>query len=242
MRISLELYSEKKLLLPVHYNYIIQGFIYKNITDSLRKFLHNKGFMFEKRSFKMFTFSRLQGKYELLYDKLSFLPPVYLTISSPYDKFLNELANSMLKKNNLSINGSEIIIKSIKVHMSNKFKNKMEIVTLTPIVVYSTLIKKNGSKKTYYYSPYEDEFSELISKNLEKKFSAFYGEKLTGGNLNLEVIRKPKEKIVKYKGTIIKGWMGEFKIKGNKKIIKLGYDCGIGCKNSQGFGMIEVAR
>ena len=44
----------------------------------------------------------------------------------------------------------------------------------------------------------------------------------------------------KYRGTIIKGWMGRFVLNGNKKLLKLGYDCGIGAKNSQGFWMVEL--
>ena len=47
---------------------------------------------------------------------------------------------------------------------------------------------------------------------------------------------------MKYRGTIIKGWMGRFVLNGNKKLLKLGYDCGIGAKNSQGFGMVEVTN
>ena len=45
---------------------------------------------------------------------------------------------------------------------------------------------------------------------------------------------------MKYRETVIKGWMGRFVLKGNRKLLKLGYECGIGSKNSQGFGMVEV--
>jgi len=81
MRITLEFGSEKRLSLPIQYNYTVQGFLYGNITPELGEFLHDQGFMFEKRSFKMFSFSRLQGRYELKGDRIAFYPPVTLTIS-----------------------------------------------------------------------------------------------------------------------------------------------------------------
>ena len=56
----------------------------------------------------------------------------------------------------------------------------------------------------------------------------------------MKPIKRPVEKIVKYREMVIKGWMGRLVLKGNRKLFKLGYECGIGSKNSQGFGMVEV--
>jgi len=107
-------------------------------------------------------------------------------------------------------------------------------------VVYSTLQTKEGKKKTYYYSPFESEFTDSLDNNLRKKYVAFFGKEARARKLVLETAGRPKEKILKYRGTIIKGWMGRFVLNGNKKLLKLGYACGIGAKNSQGFGMVAV--
>jgi CRISPR-associated endoribonuclease Cas6 len=58
-------------------------------------------------------------------------------------------------------------------------------------------------------------------------------------------VTKQSEKIIKYtpKGgsyTLIKGWMGVYKLEGNSQLIHIGYDTGIGSKNCQGFGMFEI--
>jgi len=64
MRISVELEKiDAPILLPVNYNYLILSMIYRNITPSLSEFLHSEGYAYEKRRFKLFTFSRLKGKY-----------------------------------------------------------------------------------------------------------------------------------------------------------------------------------
>jgi CRISPR-associated endoribonuclease Cas6 len=112
---------------------------------------------------------------------------------------------------------------------------------LSPAVVYSTLMTKESKKKTYY-SPYEGEFVDLIDKSLRKKHKAFYKKEPRARKLKIGLMGKPKEKVLKYRDNIniIKGWIGNFILDGNKRLLKLAYDCGIGSKNSQGFGMFEV--
>lgn len=236
----MELGYNGKLSLPVHYNYLVQGFLYGNITDELGAFLHDEGFVYEKRRFKMFTFSRLRGEYELKGDRIAFhSPPIRLTISTPYARFIKEFANTLLRREELELGGSKIYVASIRVHPEPEIGAEMRVKTLSPVVVYSTLQTKEGKKKTYYYSPYEAEFEDLVDKNLRKKYEAFFGKRTRARKLKLEVVGRPGEKIVKYRGTVIKGWMGRFVLKGDKRLLKMGYDCGIGSKNSQGFGMVE---
>jgi len=45
---------------------------------------------------------------------------------------------------------------------------------------------------------------------------------------------------VKYKGTVIKGWMGIYRLKGAVSLLKMALDAGLGAKNSQGFGCVEI--
>jgi len=241
MRLTLEFGYDGILSLPIHYNYQVQGFLYGNITDELGAFLHDEGFVYGKRRFKMFTFSRLRGEYELRGDRIEFRsPPVRLTISSPYGRFIEEFANTLLRNAELELGGHRIHVCSIRVHPELEIGEEVEVKTLSPVVVYSTVHTKEGKKKTFYYSPYETEFEDLVDKNLRKKYEAFFGKPARARKLKMEPIKRPVEKIVKYRETVIKGWMGRFVLKGNRKLLKLGYECGIGSKNSQGFGMVEV--
>ncbi|HSH36183.1 hypothetical protein, partial [Schnuerera sp.] len=54
-----------KIVLPIQYNHMVQGMIYKLLDDELANFLHGEGFQNKKRRFKMFTFSRIKGNYTL---------------------------------------------------------------------------------------------------------------------------------------------------------------------------------
>jgi CRISPR-associated endoribonuclease Cas6 len=41
---------------------------------------------------------------------------------------------------------------------------------------------------------------------------------------------------------VIKGWFGIYEKDGDPRLLKLAYSTGLGAKNSQGFGMIDVIK
>ncbi|MGB9881798.1 MAG: CRISPR-associated endoribonuclease Cas6 [Methanomassiliicoccales archaeon] len=244
MRLTLEFITDQYLKLPIQYNYQIQSLLYNNISPELSTFLHDHGFLVGKRTFKLFTFSRLHGKF-FLNEKngtIVFVPPVYLTVSSPIDKFVSELANTLVHKDELFLGKNKLRVQSIRVHPEPKLSENIKIKMLSPVTVYSTLLTADGKKKTYYYSPYETEFADLIDKNLRKKYMALYRKKPRARKLEIVPLERPHQKLLRYRGTVIKAWFGYFSLKGNLKILQLAYDTGVGSKNSQGFGMFEVAE
>ena len=228
--------------LPIHYNHIIQAFIYNNISNKLASFLHKKGYSYGKRSFKLFTFSRLFGKFKLVNGNIKFEDKVKLYIASPDKHFIQEFGESILKKNNLKLFNQKVKVSSIEVKTNPEIENEIFIKTLSPITVYSTLKKLDGKKKTYYYSPYEEEFYFLIEENIKKKYEIIHKRKPTNYGLVIKPLKNISEVIVKYKDFIIKGWTGEFELKGTVSFISLAYDTGLGSKNSQGFGMFEIIK
>ncbi len=239
MRIALKLSSSKeKIVLPLHYNYYLQSFLYASISNELATFLHDKGFEYEKRSFRMFTFSKLLGAYEIKKGAITFTMPVKLVISSPLERFVSELANTMLSSK-LKLCGEDIFVEEMEVLEKPEIKSRMEIRMMTPLVAYSTLLTPEGRKKTYYYNPLEPEFAELIDRNLRKKYEAFYGKEPRARKTSIKPVFF-KESVLKYRDNVIKGYTGKFVIDGNRKLLELAYDCGLGSKNSQGFGMFDI--
>ncbi len=52
--------------LPLHYQHLLQGLLYRSLeNEQLAAFLHDRGFRHGKRSFKLFTFSRLFGTHQV---------------------------------------------------------------------------------------------------------------------------------------------------------------------------------
>lgn len=245
MRVYLKLKFNGELVLPIQYNYVIQAVILKWLgEENYQKFIHDTGYEFNNRKFKLYSFSRLQGRYAInnKSKKIIFFDEVGLLLTSADDKFLTYLVNNIISNSSINILYQEVWVDQINC-IHKELGEKEKIYTKSPVVVYSTL--NNGDKKkTYYYNPVEKEFSELVRKNLINKYAAAHGEEPENSNFKIVPInhKNIKESIVLYKGIVIKGYSGEFLMEGSKELTNLAYNAGIGSKNSQGFGCIELCR
>ncbi len=189
MRVKLDLGTlEGSLSIPVHYNYFINSAIYRVLSSDYAMFLHETGYKLGKRSFKLFTFSRMLGSFKRFSDKITFSGKVALLISSPIPRFLKEIVSGFLRKGYIDLNGSRAQIRGFEFLESPTISDSVMIRTLSPITIYSTLRKEDGRRKTYYYNPREKEFSILITENARKKHFILKGRNVKG-NLHIEPLR-----------------------------------------------------
>ena len=234
-----------KLKLPIHYNHILQGFIYKNIfDDNFREFLHEKGFEVDGKKFKLFTFSQLYGDY--IFDRenktITFLDRVELTVSSVLDDFNKEFLKSCLYNKELEIENQRVEVSEIIVNENKTKVNKAIIRTLSPITVYST-VNVNGRKKTIYFFPEDSLFEKYIKDNLIRKASLIYSESFENPKFQIRVVEdKVSKSILYFKQFIVKGTSGIFEISGDERLINTALNCGLGSKNSQGFGCVKLVK
>ncbi|MDD3925065.1 MAG: CRISPR-associated endoribonuclease Cas6 [bacterium] len=247
MRLKVTLASQNDVILPVNHQHMLQGFIYRTLTDEkMQHFLHDHGFHHEKRIFKLFAFSRLMGScvFNQREKEILFYSPFTFYISSPWEEFLQNLLSGIVGLDDVFLGHNNLTVSEVSVQETPSFDDRIsyDIGMLSPVTVYSTLYTAEGSKKTYYYSHTEKEFSELIQKNLIKKGSAFLGQDWS--ELPFSIKRSDnavdcRQITVNYKNTIIKGWIGDFTISGHPLMLRMAYDAGIGSKNSQGFGLFN---
>lgn len=231
-----------RIVLPIQYNHIIQAMIYSILDDELAHFLHEKGFQTEKRTFKMFTFARLKGRYILNKNDglIIFDGPIKLTISSHYEEFTDSIGNGFLRRQRVRLGNNNLEVKELAVEKEIVNSEEIKVYTLSPIVVYSTLFREDGRKFTYYFNPKENDFSQIISNNLKNKYRAFYLKEPPKEEVEIKPIGHTKLSVVNYKGFIIKGYSGKFLLKGNPLLLQLGVNTGLGSKNSQGFGCVKL--
>ena len=232
------------LTLPIHYNHIVQAMIYDSLDDDIAYFLHEKGFIHGKRTFKMFTFSRLTGTYSInkKEGKITFTGPVSLVVTSPYSNFCNSLANGLLLKSNVRLGNTKMKVTDITLEKDLIDDKEIRIRTLSPIVVYSTLLRPDGRKYTCYFEPGEKDFDEIMQNNLRKKYKAFHEADPSTGNVSIAPLRQPKLSIINYKNTVIKGYSGTFTLSGPAPLLQIAVESGLGSKNSQGFGCVRVIK
>ncbi|HZJ76562.1 MAG TPA: CRISPR-associated endoribonuclease Cas6, partial [Oscillospiraceae bacterium] len=240
--ITFQSINEKEIILPINYNHIVQAMIYNQLDNEIADFLHEGGFKKEKRVYKLFTFSRLNGNYSLdrKNGQIRFDSPIKLTISSPYSKFSNSVGNGILSNKTIRLGKNELEVKELAVKRETVNGNEIKIETMSPITAYSTLFRKDGKKFTYYFNPQEGEFSEIICNNLKNKYKAFYMKEPPEGVVEIESAGISKMSIINYKGFVIKGYMGRFYMRGPQELLQIGVEAGIGSKNSQGLGCMRI--
>jgi len=233
--------NDNQTTLPLQYNHLIQGMIYNNIDDELADFLHNRGFTYNERTFKMFNFSNLFGKFSI--DKknksITFFSDMKLYFSSPMDEFCQSFGNSILKKGEIVLGKNKLQVKEIQFIPTNTKSTSILVQTLSPIVAYSTFIKPDGGKYTCYFTPKEPMFQELVKENLRKKWQAFYNRPAPE-RFEIFPVGNHKQNVVIYKNTVIKGSSGLFRLRGDSELLSFALSAGLGSKGSQGFSCIQI--
>lgn len=246
MKLKITLASDSRFLIKMEYKSALQAIVYSMLDEKFAKWLHDKGFEYEKRSFKLFCFTRFHEEYRFINETQEFLYPqeVSFSISSPVYEILEQTAKNFALSTKFDIAGSKFIVSSIEILPPEKVESgKIRINAVEPVEVHSTLAKGDGSKKTYYYSPKEKEFSDLINKNLQKKWMSFFGEKCPYDIKIVPVNMKYcRERVQNFKNKVVKGWTGHFWLEGSSEILKFALDTGIGSSNSAGYGFIEVVE
>lgn len=234
--------SNTEIHLPMSYNYIMQSVLYKFINEqSYADFIHNKGYIFNKRSYKLFSFSNILGKpihIDRENKRFVFPKDISLYFSSVDNDFFKYVFNSIINVDEyVNIGQNTAAISKLELIKQN-ISQKETVVAMSPITIYSTLLTPENNKKTYYYNPHEKEFSSYIRKNLINKYVALYGEEPKNDGFSIVPKSNIHECIIKYKGFIVKGYTGTFEIEGAQELMDIAFCAGLGGKNSQGMGLI----
>ncbi len=196
--------------LPLHYNQLVQGFLYRHLDESLAQALHDEGFVEGKRRLRLFTFSRLQGRSVVDGGTIVFADEFSLVVASPDVRFLESLAMNVMRNRRVSFGEAVAELTAVEVEADTPYQRPALLRALSPITVYSTLMHPDGRRKTYYYSPWEEEFSSLIVRNLERKCRVFMDTEVTAEDGYVKPVRVSarNQHVAFYKGTVIRAWSG----------------------------------
>ncbi len=249
MRVLIHLVSDNNIIVRQSYNNILQGLIYQFLDRMDAAWLHATGFESDSRKFKLFVFSgiRERGTVDQSARIFKFSNKISFYLSSPVDWIMTQFASNIIRVRDLSLGGNTVSVESIGVMKEPAIENNsITVQAITPIEVHSTLIKPDGRKLTYYYSAFEDDFGRLVNDNLIRKWKALYKVEVPGSISIKPLYNDRKNERVRYfvsggRKTVIKGWVGRYKLSGDRKLLRFALNAGLGSRNSQGFGMIEIA-
>jgi len=256
MRLKIKVKLEKTGDIPFNYQYQLHAALYQIIRKSsldYSTFLHDTGFIDEKKNLKLFTFSRCYFK-DIKLTKYGFskVNQFQFYFSTPIEKSLEHLVLGIFSDQTFSLqfgkNKFTCYIEHVETMKEPEFKNEMKFLCLSPVAIASNDEKYSGKHYLDYMNPDERAgFVEGIKLNLMRKYKLVAKENLKSNSFDFsfdpEYIIKRQGKIkknIKFKNNRIIAMDAPFTISTNPELIKIGYECGLGSENSAGFGMIGI--
>jgi CRISPR-associated endoribonuclease Cas6 len=257
MRVRLTLLAIKsQSRLPFNYNYPLAALIYKTIGNASTQYaqkLHDEGYAAGHRVFKLFTFSRIEigRKRRIGEDFVLEDPKIFLQIGSPVPEFLEHFVSGLFQTESFTIAGAGFRLVEAETLPKPSFTARMKFQTLSPV----TESVRDEQNRTRYLST-QDDWSEVIQRNLLRKYFALHGRIPADSEFNWQWDREYLEELTKRgrrasamikiprgsneRPIDVRGWLAPFTVAGSKDLIELGYEVGFGARNSMGFGMAEV--
>jgi CRISPR-associated endoribonuclease Cas6 len=221
---------------PQHYNHLVQSAILAALPEAMAARWHTPG------GARPYTFSRLFGARRQEPGGIRFCGPVTLYVAAAFPEIIDALVVAWLQTGMLRVGPAVLTLDRLWSTDIPLPPTTMEVETLAPVVIDRTVVTPDGRRKTYYYAPFETEFGPLCVCTLLWKWRALFGEDPETDppvRLTPVVVRPHRPVIVLYKGTVVKGWLGRFRLTGPPALLRLALACGLGARAAQGFGMVR---
>lgn len=246
MHITLSINSRESriLRLPTASLHLFQSLLYNLLPADRAKFLHDEGYVIDGRPMKLFAMSWPMSEHSPKIEnrRIEFTLPIRIVVSTPKTETLDGIASGAIMGDDIRVGANIVYCDGLTVDNFVVESNTIAIRTLSPITCYATMPRADGRKYTAYFSPVEKNFSESIHNNLTRKYRALFPDcQLPEGTVTIHPLNTPRERIARFKVNDtfpIKGWSGRFRLSGPKELLQVALDCGLGAKNSGGFGCI----
>jgi len=252
-KLTLSLVNRNHNVLPLNYQYELSAWIYKVINQGnpvFAEWLHNKGFSEGNKQFKLFTFSNLMApQREIVYDRLIInSDQVSLIISTLPEETIQHFVSGIFLNREFTL-GDRVSqvgfrINSIEGLPIPTFTDEMSFRSLSSIFISE---KVEGCRYAQYHAPDYSGYIHLMINNLKEKIKVYTGleSAFDPQNASLTLLSLPRQKGITIKaGTLqqskLVGYQYNYKIKADAALLRMGYYCGFGEKNSIGFGCCET--
>lgn len=265
MRIQLSLQPKRPFSLSLNYQQYLSAVIYNLISQASSEhgsWLHDRGFVLGGKHFKHFTFSRLMfPERPLIRDGRIFIDaPFSWLVSIHTEATLLQLIIGLFERRSVTIGqaNNEARIRGIEILPEPVISDKMKFICLSPVLVKKPVnVSRNGNEKlsAEYLMPGHPEAGFYLSKNLVSKYLSLHPEiKETDKSVRFmpdeEYIRRKEgriSKLIAFKNGSdeeirLRAFECPFTLEGEKELIRIAYECGLGDNNAMGFGMIETVN
>ncbi len=259
MRLKLTLNHPPNQVLPINYQYLISSWIYRTLGNANQEFatqLHNHGYDFAGKNYKLFTFSPLRPKwFDVDKRNATFTlakSPTVLDLSFHVDEAVQHFVLGLFKDQRFELSSGKFIsqfeVCGVEMVPPPTFENTMRFRLQTPLCVSTKL---EDRPQATYLPPDANGYADLLLNNLLRKQNALIpaGDSEWEGTpsidfpYDLKILSRPKSKLISIKGTQVRGYLFDFELTASKDLMELGYFAGMGEKNSSlGFGMVKILK
>ena len=259
MRLLLTLHHRRNQVLPINYQYLISAWVYQTLSNADEKYatqLHQHGYDFGGKQYKLFTFSGLHPRWFDINKKAkTFIlsqAPTRLELSFHIDEAIQHFVIGLFKDQQFSLSSgsfhADFEVSGIQILPKPVFHNSMQFRLMTPLCISR---KVEGTKHAVFQSPENEGYVELLLKNLLRKQQATFQQTVGVAQNTVEIdfpysfelLTKPKSKLFTIKGIQIRGFLFDFEIRAPAELLTLGFFAGFGEKNSSlGMGMVMVLK
>ncbi len=241
-------------MLPMDYQYYLSAWIYKVIGQAdplFSDFLHSQGYVNGHRSFKLFGYSPLSfGKPVLWKEKSLFeIQENQLSVNISFhlaeaaERFIIGLFNNQKLYLGDRFNGLDLSVVSVERLPVVDAGGTVAYRALSPVVVS---ILPEGKKYPDYLNPEHESYEVLLRQNLINKFNSTPGNGSIGTitPFHIKLRSSPRSKLITIKPytpeqSKVRGFVFDFTLSCPAEIHHLIEGCGLGEKNSMGFGWVE---
>ena len=244
----------RQRMLPMDYQYYLSAWIYKVIGQAdheFANFLHSEGYTDGNRRFKLFNYSQLDfGKpilwkekalFEIHADKIFLQTSFHLNDTA--EKFIIGLFNNQQVYIGDQFNGIDLTVGQIERLSDNALIGTVHYRAVSPVVIS---ILNEGDKYAQYLSPDHVEYAGLLKRHLRHKHHTTPGSVPLPEDFDFHFSLKSatRSKLITIKPytplqSKVRGFMYDFSMKAPVEIHQMVWSCGIGEKNSTGFGWVE---
>jgi CRISPR-associated endoribonuclease Cas6 len=249
MRLKIVLKTHANQYLDFNYQQYLSAAIYEKINLvnwQVGKDLHEVGFKHDRRgrfTNKSFCFSVLFDL-KKSFNKGDFFMKVapcypYFYISIHKDEISEMFVGGIFKNESFNIGNFYASVHEVKVVKECEMSEEMKFRAISPICVRRRWLNDGeGWKKDI--RPTEEGYAQNIMENLITKYETYNKRRENYGQYDFNILKVYNSVLVKMNKSMQKGYFVDFEIKCMPDLIEMGFVCGFGGLNSQGFGLVDV--
>jgi CRISPR-associated endoribonuclease Cas6 len=168
---------------------------------------------------------------------------VHWQIGSPHEEICAALLAGLVSQNRVRIGRTEFVVAEAALIPPPAFAPAMRFITLSPLTA-----AVNHAELGKVYLREEAALAEAIAANLRWKYLVLTGQETDATAVEVEFDRayvqarggfqsRQITRLVRYGSSQIKAYAAPFIVRGDPALLAVGWECGFGEANVQGFGL-----